>query len=163
MQKSLLHSLLGLILVVAGAGAAAAQPGLTQFDTLRQASAQSQEKCFTEIYRDTNAYAQCIRNLARAKAAHPIEQLGVLYFGFVGALSYMRVSQAGVAPLATEFLKSFRPLQTATGLSDAQLCASVPGNCAIRIGQTLAMERAPAPAHILRPVCQAGVCRIEGQ
>jgi hypothetical protein len=166
MHKRIFWSFLSLLLgAAASAGAVAAQPGPAQFDAVREAAAQSQEQCFTEIYRDTNAYAQCIRNLARAHASQPTEQLGVFYFGFVGALSYMRVSQAGVAPLAAEFLKNFRKLQAATGLSDAQLCASVPGNCDIRIGQTLAMERAPAPApaRSLRPVCQAGVCRMEGQ
>jgi len=143
----------------------AGQPSTAQFDALRQAARQGQEQCFTQIYRDTNAYALCIRELARTHAEQPMEQLGFLYFGFVGALSYMRVSQAGVEPIAHEFLKSFRKIQKSTGLSDAQLCASVPGNCEIRIGQTLAMERAPAPAPMraLRPVCQAGVCRIDGQ
>lgn len=132
---------------------------------LHDAAALAQDKCFKEMYRDPNAYALCIRDLSRAQAAQSMEQLGVLYFGFVGALSYMRVSQAGAAPIASEFLKSFRSLQKAKGISDADLCASVPGNCELRIGQTLAMERsAPAaPAKSLIPVCKAGVCRIEGQ
>jgi hypothetical protein len=132
---------------------------------LHDAAAMAQDKCFKEMYRDPNAYGLCIRDLSRAQAAQSMEQLGVLYFGFVGALSYMRVSQAGATPLASEFLKSFRSLQKNTGISDADLCASVPGNCELRIGQTLAMERsAPtAPAKSLIPVCKAGVCRIEGQ
>ena len=163
MQKRILRYLVCLLLGATGTGAMAGQPSTAQFDALHQAAAQGQEKCFTQIYRDTNAYAQCIRNLASAHAAQPMEQLGVYYFGFVGALSYMRVSQAGVEPIAHEFLKSFRKLQKSAGLSDAQLCASVPGNCEIRIGQTLAMERTPAPVQSLRPVCKAGVCRIEGQ
>jgi hypothetical protein len=161
MQKRILRYLVCLLLGATGTGATAGQPSTAQFDALHQAAAQGQEKCFTQIYRDTNAYAQCIRNLASSHAAQPMGQLGVYYFGFVGALSYMRVSQAGVEPLAHEFLKSFRKLQKSAGLSDAQLCASVPGNCEIRIRQTLAMERTPAPVQSLRPVCQAGVCRIE--
>lgn len=142
-----------------------ATPTVAQLEQLHQAAAQTQEQCFREIYRDPNAYAACVRALANAPGALPIEQLGAWYFGFVGALSYMRVSQAGAAPLAAEFLPRIRTLQKRTGVNDAQLCASVPGNCEIRIGQTLAMEKAPAthPVQSLRPVCRAGVCRIEGQ
>jgi hypothetical protein len=162
MSKLLTFAAFALLLTTsASAKSTVPEPSPAQLTALHQAAAQGQEKCFTQIYRDTNAYAQCIRNLASAHAAQPLEQLGIYYFGFVGALSYMRVSQAGVEPIAHEFLKSFRKIQKSSGLSDTQLCASVPGNCEIRIGQTLAMERAPAPVQSLRPVCQAGVCRIE--
>jgi len=162
MPKLLTFAALALLLTAsASANSTVTEPSPAQLTALRQAARQGQEQCFTQIYRDTNAYAQCIRNLASSHAAQPMEQLGVYYFGFVGALSYMRVSQAGVEPIAHEFLKSFRKIQKSSGLSDAQLCASVPGNCEIRIGQTLAMERAPATVQSLRPVCQAGVCRIE--
>jgi hypothetical protein len=164
MPKLLTCAALALLLTASASGnSTETEPSPAQLTALRQAARQGQEQCFTQIYRDTNAYAQCIRNLASSHAAQPMEQLGVYYFGFVGALSYMRVSQAGVEPIAHEFLKSFRKIQKSSGLSDAQLCASVPGNCEIRIGQTLAMERAPAPVQSLRPVCQAGVCRIEGR
>ena len=159
-----------LLLGLAGhspAGLAAGAPALdaAKAAALHDAAAQAQDKCFKEMYRDPNAYGLCIRELSRAQTAQSVEQLGVLYFGFVGALSYMRVSQAGATPLATEFLKSFRALQKAKGISDTELCASVPGNCELRMGQTLAMERAAptAPAKALIPVCKAGVCRLEGQ
>lgn len=150
---------------LASQAAGASTQGSAKAASLHDAATLAQDKCFKEMYRDPNAYGLCIRELSRAQAAQSVEQLGVLYFGFVGALSYMRVSQAGAAPLANEFLKSFRVLQKANGISDAELCASVPGNCELRIGQTLAMERAAptAPAKSLIPVCKAGVCRIEGQ
>ena len=132
---------------------------------LHDAAVLAQDKCFKEMYRDPNAYGLCIRELSRAQPKQSLAQLGVLYFGFVGALSYMRVSQTGATPLASEFLKSFRALQKAKAISDAELCGSVPGNCELRIGQTLAMERAAptSPAKSLIPVCKAGVCRLEGQ
>lgn len=162
MPKLLTFAALTLLLTAAAnAKSAVPEPSPAQLTALRQAATQGQEQCFTQIYRDTNAYALCIRELARTHADQPMKQLGFFYFGFVGALSYMRVSQAGAEPIAHEFLRSFRRIQKSSGLSDAQLCASVPGNCEIRIGQTLAMERAPAPVQSLRPVCQAGVCRIE--
>jgi hypothetical protein len=149
------------------AGATAGAPALdpAKAAALHDAAARAQDKCFKEMYRDPNAYGLCIREFSRAQAPQSVEQLGVLYFGFVGALSYMRVSQAGAMPLASEFLKSFRSLQKGKGISDAELCASVAGNCELRIGQTLAMERAAptAPAKSLIPICKAGVCRIEGQ
>ncbi len=165
MPKVLITFLALLLTAATSAKSHAPEPSSAQLKALREAAVQAQEKCFTQIYRDTRAYAVCVRELARVHAAQPIEQLGVLYFGFVGALSYIRVSQVGVEPIAHEFLKSFRKIQKSIALSDAQLCARVPGNCELRIGQTLAMERTPslAPSASLRPVCQAGVCRIEGQ
>jgi hypothetical protein len=149
----------------ASEAADAPTPASAKAAAMRDAAALAQDKCFKEMYRDPNAYGLCIRELSRAQAPQSLEQLGVVYFGFVGALSYMRVSQAGAAPLASEFLKSFRSLQKAKGISDADLCASVPGNCELRIGQTVAMERAApsAPAKSLIPVCKAGVCRLEPQ
>ena len=158
--------LLGLLnFPLAGLASDAATPASQKAATLHGAATLAQDQCFREIYRDPNAYGLCIRELSRAQKGQSLEQLAVLYFGFVGSLSYMRVSQAGAAPLASEFLKSFRTLQKAHGVSDTELCASVPGNCELRIGQTLAMEQTPptVPAPSWVPICKAGVCRIEGQ
>ena len=112
------------------------------------------------MYRDPNAYALCIRNLRQRYEKDDYKSLGAEYFGFVGALSYMRVSQMGAEPIATEFLKSFRINQKRLGLSDESLCATVPGNCAIRNRQMLDMEKSPKPQAPLQVKCEGGVCRI---
>ena len=131
-----------------------------QLQQLKDTALQAQELCFKEMFRDPNAYAQCIRNLRQQYEKQDFKSLGAVYFGFVGALSYMRVSQMGAEPIAAEFLKSFRVKQNQLGLSDEVLCASVPGNCAIRNQQMRDMEKSPKQAVPLQVKCEAGVCRI---
>jgi hypothetical protein len=40
-------------------------------------------QCFKEMYRDTNAYAQCLRNLRDANGKTASERLGTAYFGLL--------------------------------------------------------------------------------
>jgi len=131
-----------------------------QLEQVKETALQAQDLCFKEMYRDPNAYAQCIRNLRKKCEKQEFKCLGAEYFGFVGALSYMRVSQMGAEPIATEFLKSFRVNQKRLGLSDEALCATVPGNCAIRNRQMLDMEKSPMKQEPLQVRCEGGVCRI---
>jgi hypothetical protein len=63
------------------------------------------------MYRDTNAYAQCLRNLRDANGKTASERLGTAYFGFVGALSYVRVGHFNFEKIASEFLADFRAQQ----------------------------------------------------
>jgi hypothetical protein len=133
---------------------------LEQLQQVKETALQAQDLCFKEMYRDPNAYAQCIRNLRQQYDKQDFKMLGAEYFGFVGALSYMRLSQMGAEPIATEFLKSFRVKQKHLGLSDDALCATVPGNCAIRNQQMLNMENSPRQAVPLQVKCEGGVCRI---
>jgi hypothetical protein len=132
----------------------------TQLQEVQEAAAKAQESCFKEMYRDPNAYAQCIRNLRQQYEKQDFKNLGAQYFGFVGALSYMRVSQMGAEPIAAEFLKSFRVNQKRLGISNDLLCATVPGNCAIRNRQMLDMEKNPKQKAPLQVKCEGGVCRI---
>jgi hypothetical protein len=131
-----------------------------QLQQVKETALQAQDLCFKEMYRDPNAYAQCIRNVRQKYEKEEFKSLGAEYFGFVGALSYMRVSQMGAEPIAAEFLKSFRVGQKRLGLSDEVLCATVPGNCAIRNRQMLDMERSPKAQVPLQVKCEGGVCRI---
>jgi hypothetical protein len=131
-----------------------------QLQQIKEAALQAQDLCFKEMYRDTNAYAQCIRNLRQQYEKQDFKSLGTEYFGFVGALSYMRVSQMGAEPIATEFLKSFRANQKRLGLNDDVLCTTVPGNCAIRNQQMRDMEKSPKQLAPLQVKCEGGVCRI---
>jgi hypothetical protein len=131
-----------------------------QLQQVKETALLAQDLCFKEMYRDPNAYAQCIRNLRQKYEKEEFKSLGAEYFGFVGALSYMRVSQMGAEPIAAEFLKSFRFGQKRLGLSDEVLCATVPGNCAIRNRQMLDMEKSPKQQVPLQVKCEVGVCRI---
>lgn len=150
---------LGLLLTVASGTSAAALSAQKQ-QTLEAAAKQSQDLCYKHIYRDTNAYAQCVRDLREAKRSQPLEALGVTYFGFVGALSYMRVSQAGTDQIAYEFLQSAQAQQKKLGVDDKSLCNTVPGDCTVRIAQAKQLLANPPRQVPMRMQCMAGVCRL---
>jgi hypothetical protein len=124
------------------------------------AAALAQTQCFKEMYRDTNAYAQCLRNLRDASGKTASERLGTAYFGFVGALSYMRVGHINSEEIASEFLIDFRVRQKKIGLSDAALCSTVAGDCTVRIAQTQAIEAAPVKAKAMQMRCVGGICKL---
>lgn len=150
---------LGLLLcLLQHANAATLSPQKQQ--ALEAAAKESQDACYTQIYRDTNAYAQCVRNLRDAKKSKPLAALGVTYFGFVGALSYMRISQAGTDQIAYEFLQSTQVQQKKLGIDDQALCSTVPGDCAVRIAQANQLLANPPKQVPLRMQCVAGVCRL---
>ena len=140
--------------------AIAAAPGAQKLQTLEAAAKESQDTCYKHIYRDTHAYAQCVRDLRAAKKNKPLEALGVSYFGFVGALSYMRISQAGTDQIAYEFLQSVKSQQKALGIDDQSLCSTVPGNCAVRTAQAQQIMAHPPAQVPMRMQCVAGVCRL---
>lgn len=127
---------------------------------LEAAAKESQDACYKQIYRDTNAYAQCVRNLRESKKSKPLEALGVTYFGFVGALSYMRVSQAGTDQIAYEFLQSAQTQQKKLGIDDQALCSAVPGDCTVRTAQAKQLLANPPKQVPMRMQCVAGVCRL---
>lgn len=132
-----------------------------QQQALAQAAAQAQQQCYALMYRDTNAYAQCIRNLRNSPSATPLQKLGAEYFGFVGALSYMRVGHTNSEQIAWEFLRAFRQTQKRVGVADAALCSTVPGDCTVRMAQTRAMEAAPPPkAQSMRMQCINAICKL---
>jgi hypothetical protein len=150
-----LGALLGLI-----QGATAANVSAHKLQALEAAAKESQDACYKQIYRDTNAYAQCVRNLREAKKSKPLDALGVTYFGFVGALSYMRISQAGTDQIAYEFLQSAQTQQKILGIDDQALCSTVPGDCVVRIAQGKQLLANPPKQVSMRMQCVAGVCRL---
>ena len=121
---------------------------------------QAQTVCYKTIYRDTNAYSQCIRDLVEPEKRNSYRRLGAEYFAYVGAMAYVRVSQAGAEQAAVEFLKKYRRTQKRLRVDDEALCATVPGNCTVRIAQSKAMEATPPKAPAMGVLCLGGVCRI---
>jgi hypothetical protein len=132
----------------------------TEHQTIADAAAQTQSQCFKEMYRDPNAYAQCVRNMHAAEKKSPLRRLGIDYFGFVGGLSYMRVGHMNADQIAAEFLQTYRPAQKKLGISDEALCSTIPGNCSVRIAQTKEMEAAPPKRTGMRVRCIGKVCSI---
>jgi hypothetical protein len=133
----------------------------TRQQTIADAAASAQAQCYKHMYRDSNAYAQCLRDLRNAQASAPLKKLGTEYFAFVGALSYMRVGHGNADQIAAEFLKDYRLTQKKVGISDTVLCHTIAGDCKVRMAQTRAMEAAAPPKPVaMRMQCMAGVCRL---
>lgn len=101
-----------------------------------------------------------MRDLVEPEKSRSYKRLGTEYFAYVGAMAYVRVGQAGAEQAAVEFLKKYRSTQKRLGVDDKSLCATVPGNCTVRIAQSKAMEAAPPKAAAMGVQCLGGVCRI---
>jgi hypothetical protein len=139
----------------------AVKPLTPALQVISDAAKNTQDMCFKMMYRDVNAYSQCIRNQRDQKNSSAAQRLGAAYFGFVGGLSYMRLSHVNATYIANEFLQSYRPLQKKLGISDADLCSTVPGDCTMRIRQTNEMRASPPPpAPSMRMLCQGQNCRL---
>ncbi len=138
---------------------AVAAPDARQ-QTIAHAAHQAQEQCFKHMYRDTNAYSQCLRELRDAQGAAPLKKLGIEYFAFVGALSYMRVGHMNADQIAAEFLQDYRRTQKKVGISDAALCSTVEGDCTVRLAQTREMEVTPPKPVGMRVQCNGKICSL---
>lgn len=128
--------------------------------TVADGAQQAQTACYKHIYRDTNGYSQCLRTLVEPEKPNTFRRLGMEYFGYVGAMAYVRVSQLGAEQVAVEFLKKYRSTQKRLRVDDQALCATVPGNCTVRIAQGKALEAAPPAPPAMGVQCLGGVCRI---
>jgi hypothetical protein len=127
-------------------------------ETIANAANAAQEGCYRQMYRDSNAYAQCLRDMRSAQLKSPLKKLGIEYFGFVGALSYMRVGHINSEQIAAEFLQAYRQTQKKVGISDSALCSTIPGDCTVRMAQTREMEAAPPKQVSMRMQCVGKVC-----
>lgn len=160
MKRKLIFAVLLLTTFLPGLGGAA-DLSASNRQAISEAATLAQERCFKEMYRDTNAYAFCIRTLRSDFKRDPYRLLGVEYFGFVGALSYMRISQSAAQSIASEFLPHFRSTQKQLKISDEDLCSVVPGNCVERIAQTGKLELERPTSRRMRVRCELGICRFE--
>ncbi|WP_342617070.1 hypothetical protein [Rhodoferax sp. GW822-FHT02A01] len=127
---------------------------------IAEAAALAQAQCYPHMYRDTNAYSQCIRDMRNDPKLSTPKKLGVEYFGFVGALSYARVGHLHARQIAAEFLQDFRQTQKQLGVGDKALCSTIPGDCTVRIAQTREMEAAPPKATGMRVQCVGKICNL---
>ncbi len=136
-----------------------AKPDARQ-QTISDAAATAKEQCYKHMYRDSNAYAQCLRDLRHTQNGSSLKKLGVEYFAYVGALSYMRVGHMNAEQIAAEFLKDYRLTQKKVGISDADLCSTIPGDCTVRMAQTHEMEATPPKPVGVRVQCIGRVCSM---
>lgn len=152
MLRHLLAFLLVLSLPVAIAGAPdPALPG-----RIAEAALEAQGRCYRLIHHDTFAYEACLTELlAGEKKAGP-RRLGIEYFGFVGALNSARLGMLGAQDTAWTFLQRFRATQKKLRIADASLCATVPGDCEVRIARMKLMEKSPPSRQPKAPLVEEG-------
>lgn len=93
-------------------------------------------QCAPKIHFDTFSFNRCINQLAANYKKDDLARLGTEYAGFAVALTTMRVGMTGAEDSARYFYWRYRPLQKKLNVSDQRLCATLPGDCTIRIAQT---------------------------
>ena len=133
------------LLAVIAAGAASASPIVSS--NLKRGAAYAQAQCQGRMHEDAYDYGDCIDALLAKRARVDAENLGMEFFAWVGAVNSSRMGLKGAEDAAFNYLRLFRQTQKVLGLSDAALCASVPGDCTARLARMRQMEaEAAAPA-----------------
>lgn len=112
---------------------------------LNARASEAREACAAKIHFDTYSFESCIDKLSKNYNKDALSQLGTYYAGFAVALSTTRVGMTGAEETAKHFYWRYRPLQTKLGIDDMTLCSTLPGNCQIRIAQTIELAKQPKP------------------
>jgi hypothetical protein len=105
-------------------------------DRLRSFVEGARADCASKIHFDTYSFDRCINQMAAGYKKDDLARLGIEYAGFAVALTTMRVGMTGAEDSARYFYWRYRPLQKKLDVSDQRLCATLPGDCTIRIAQT---------------------------
>ena len=141
----MLRHLLAFLLVLGLPAAIAGAPDPALPGRIGEAARDAQARCYRLIHHDTFAYEACLSGLlSEEKKAGP-RRLGIEYFGFVGALNSARLGMLGAQDTAWTFLQRSRATQKKLRIDDASLCATVPGDCEVRIARMKLMEKSPPP------------------
>jgi hypothetical protein len=112
---------------------------------LGAAATKAQERCYKLIHDDTYAYARCLRGLLDAEPNPTPERLGIEYFAAVGALNSARMGMRGAEDTARDFIGRYEKTRRVLGLDEREVCASVPGDCDVRLAQMRQVAVSPAP------------------
>jgi hypothetical protein len=125
-----------VLLVAAALSTAHAQSRNAALLNQVQAGVAQAQACQPYLHDDADEYEACIDALARqlsiGGAKTQARKLGVLYFGFAGALNSARVSLPGAEKLAQRYARSSIKLKNKLKLSDAELCSALSGDCQAR-------------------------------
>lgn len=118
----------------------------TDMAIVAAAAAEARQRCHAFMHEDADEYVGCIDTvLRRAETSKDgpeqlARQLGVVYFGWVGANNSARIALPGASVAAERYRRLLRTLQTRLAISDEKLCSAVPGDCRTRIAQLIEQE-----------------------
>lgn len=118
---------------------AAGPPSVLQ--AVQSAATLAHQNCQGLIQQETYEFSFCVLDLIRKEKAPSPKRLGFEYRGWVSSLDAYRRALPGSEPSSYEFLRRFRSTQARLRLSDAQLCATVEGDCKARLAHQAEMER----------------------
>ena len=135
----------GLTLVSVLLYASSSHSQSSNIEVVRVWAENAQQRCFMKIHFDTFAYQDCLVMLAKDHLGNKPIELGIYYFGYVGAMDSVRTGMYGSKNTAWYFLNKFQKIQRSLLIDDKSLCKTVPGNCDVRISQIVEMAKSPAP------------------
>lgn len=144
-MRFVIRHLLTFLLMLSLPAAIAGTPDPRLPGRIAEAALEAQGHCYRLIHHDTFAYEACLKDLLADEKTPGPRRLGIEYFGFVGALNSARLGMLGAQDSAWTFLQRFRATQKKLRIDDASLCASVPGDCEVRIARMKLMEKSPPP------------------
>jgi hypothetical protein len=142
--RTLAAMLASAIALPVGAGVASTAPDARQ--QVADGAALAQSRCYRLIHHDTFEFEDCLTGMLSDERKPTPRRLGIEYFGFVGALNSARLGMLGAEDAAWDFLARFRATQKTLGFDDATLCATIAGDCEVRIARMKLMLASPRPA-----------------
>ena len=141
----------------AGAGTPAAlsrQVGAPHMALITAAAQNAQQRCFEFMHEDADEFISCIDAIEQAINRHApgwrYRQLGIDYFGWVGANNSARVALPGADTAARLFLQSYQRERRRLRIDERSLCAAVAGDCTVRLAQIRAALGAATRSRLSR-------------
>lgn len=114
---------------------------ISQVNQLVATAEEARDACASKIHFDTYDFQRCVDRLATQHKNSDFSRLAINYAGYAVALSTTRVGMEGAESTAWHFYKRYKPLQTKLNIDDQTLCGILPGNCKIRVAQTVELQK----------------------
>lgn len=113
----------------------------SQLNQLVAIAEQARDACASKIHFNTYEFQRCVDRLATQQNNSDFSRLAINYAGYAVALSTTRVGMEGAESTAWHFYKRYKPLQTKLNIDDQAICGIFPGNCKIRVAQTVELQK----------------------
>ena len=112
-----------------------------QRQALHLAAKETGDKCLGKMHHDTDEFSECVDQELENSGKSPVKQLGQAYLGLVGCLSAGRIATLHAAECSVHYLRRADRLQKKLNVKDSELCATVAGNCPVRLAQIQALRK----------------------